>query len=418
MPAKRSLFLASLAILLIGGSAQAAILIAAGADARPAPDQVITDSINCVAAVLGYQTSAAQGFCGRVIAAMPDESLGYKFRGLSYLLEHRFDKAEADFGSALRLAPDDPEVQAGFAQSLSGQGRYADAIPHFDAALEISPDDVRFLAARCWARAGQGGDDLLDKALVDCNRAADLAPDYPTARLARGLVRLKQKIWRTAIQDYTRALDSGGDFPSALFGRGFAWVQLNELAQGRSDILEARRSDSSIDELFIRLGVLPATCRDIDGACPLPPELRSPGSPAGLALMVSFVPEHSGGFHDLDEYLFHLALGRMDAMLEKTARLLGTSFYNASSPPWEDDSIPSALRHLQRIQLEYKRQQNLACAMKIATGSLCSKPNIHASSTLVDDPLELRVEINHTFDAVQPFWQAICRARNGGCLLE
>ena len=406
-------------MLLLGSSAgNTAIIVAAEDGAQITPAQVISDSINCVAAVLVYQTQDAQGFCSRVITAMPDESLGYKFRGLSYLLEGRFDKAEPDFHSALGLAPDDPEVQAGYGQSLSGQGRYAAAIPYFDAALELTPDDVRFLAARCWARAGQGGDENLDMALVDCKRASDLAPDYSTAWMNRGLVRLKQRNWRAAIQDYTRSIGNGGESPAALFGRGFAWLQVKEDLQGRADIQAARRLDPTIDQLFIRLGVLPATCRDSNGACPLPSDLRDPRTSEQFARMVSFVPGHFGGLHEMDEYLFRLALGRMDTMLVKTAKLLGTSAYKDFSTPWEDDSIPSALRHLQRVQAEYRRQQDLACAMKVTSGRLCERPNLHLSSALANDPQRARAEVNHTFDAVHPFWQAVCRAKKGSCFLE
>ena len=105
-------------------------------------------------------------------------------------------------------------------------------------------------------------------------------------------------------------------------------------------------------------------------------------------------------------------------MLVKTAKLLGTSAYKDFSTPWEDDSIPSALRHLQRVQAEYRRQQDLACAMKVTSGRLCERPNLHLSSALANDPQRARAEVNHTFDAVHPFWQAVCRAKKGSCFLE
>ena len=188
-------------------SAQAGILVpVAGAAERKAEDAAM-DAIACVAGVLSFHTEEAKAACGRVIVAEPSEPLGYKFRGLALLLEHDFDKAEEDFRAALRLDPWDAEIQAGYAQSLSGQGHYAAAISHFDEALKLKKDDVRFLAARCWARMGEGRD--LDLAMADCNQAADMAPDFATARLNRGMVRLKQQNYRAAVQDFTRALDIG-----------------------------------------------------------------------------------------------------------------------------------------------------------------------------------------------------------------
>jgi Flp pilus assembly protein TadD len=408
----------SLGLLVAAAPASAAIPVAAVDSVPAAPEQVIADSINCVAAVLAYRTVEAENICTRVIAAMPDEALGYKFRGLAHLLQHRFDKAEPDFARAVKIAPDDAENQAGYAQSLSGQGRFAAAIPHFDEALALAPDDIRFLAARCWARAGLGGDEILDKALLDCNRAADLAPGYPTARLNRGLVRLKQQNWHAAIQDFTRALDTGGELPSALFGRGYAWLQLKDEMQAGADIRAARKSDPTIDQLFIRVGVLPASCREPDGECPLPPALR-PASPERPMVMVSFSPNRSGDHSDdIDFTIRSIALGRMDAMLTRTAELLGTTIPASFSPPWEDASPLGAVQHVTRLQFEFRRQQKLACGANLVSGKPCREPNFHPSSTMADDPLALRWEMDHTMDAVHPFWLAVCQARKGSCVIE
>lgn len=416
MPAR--LCAISLAALVAATPAGAAIPVAAMENMPAAPERVIADSINCIAAVLAYRTVEAENICTRVIAAMPDEALGYKFRGLAHLLEHRFDRAEPDFARAVKIAPDDAENQAGYAQSLSGQGRFAAALPYFDAALELAPNDIRFLAARCWARAGLGGDEILDKALLDCNRAADLAPGYPTARLNRGLVRLKQQNWRAAIQDYTRALDTGGELPSALFGRGYAWLQLQDEAQAAADIRAARKSDPSIDQLFIRVGVLPASCREPQGECPLPPALR-PASPERPMVMVSFSPNRSNDYtDDIDFTVRSIALGRMDAMLTRTAELLGTSMPTSFSPPWENSSPLGAVQHVTRLQFEFRRQQKLACSGGIVSGRPCQEPNFHPSSTMADDPLALRWEIDHTMDAVHPFWLAVCQAQKGRCIIE
>jgi tetratricopeptide (TPR) repeat protein len=414
MPAR--LRATSLAALLAATPAGAAILATGVASVPAAPERVIADSINCVAAVLAYRTTDAENICTRVITAMPDEALGYKFRGLAHLLEHRFEQAEPDFARAVKIAPDDAENQAGLAQSLSGQGRFAAAIPYFDAALELAPDDIRFLAARCWARAGLGGEEILDKALLDCNRAADLAPDYPTARLNRGLVRLKQQNWRAAIEDYTRALDTGGDLPSALFGRGFAWLQLKDEAQASADIRAARKSDPGIDALFIRVGVLPASCREPQGECPLPPALR-PSSPEQPMVMVSFSPNRRLGYSDeMGISVRSIALGRMDVMLMRTAELLETGI--PASITDEDATPLGAVQHLARLQAELRRQQTLACSAGLISGKPCQAPDFHPASGLADDPLALRWEIEHTMNALHPFWLAVCQAKKGSCIIE
>jgi len=416
MSIARPLFAASLALLLAAPAASAAILVSAPAGSEPAAEEVIADAVNCVASVLAYQVRDAEQICTRVIAALPDEALGYKFRGLAYLLAHRFDRAEPDFREAARLAPDDAENQAGYAQALSGQGRYAEAIPGFDKALALSPNDVRFLAARCWARAGEGSD--LGRALADCNRAVDLAPELAAPRANRGVVRLKQQNWRAAIQDYTRALDTDPAMPMALFGRGYAYARTGEMPEARADIGAARRMDASIDALFIRVGVLPASCRD-GGDCPLPAELRPGAQSDRPVVMVSYRPNPGSDEHaDMDSTVRVIALGRMDVMLERTAELLGTSARALFQAGWDDATPGEAVRHLMRQQLEYKRQQKLACDAGVIAGRLCQAASLNATPGVADNAFALRREIDHTMDAVHPFWRAVCQARQARCILE
>lgn len=237
-------------------------------------NETLQDAFICVASVMAYKPTDAELVCGRLIAALPNEAMGYKFRGLAYLLEQRFEKAEEDFHAAVRLDPSDPENQAGYGQSMAGQGRYAQAIPRFEAALRLEPNDIRYLAASCWARAGEGAN--LELALRDCNRALQISPQFVTALQNRGMVRLKQKKWRDAIQDYSDALAQDGDRPTALFGRGFAYLQSGDSAKARIDIQMARKIDPQIDDLYILQNVLPASCRDATRACPLPDDLRKP----------------------------------------------------------------------------------------------------------------------------------------------
>jgi tetratricopeptide (TPR) repeat protein len=81
-----------------------------------------------------------------------------------------------DFRDEVRLDPKDPENQAGYAQSFSGQGRFSEAVSRFVIALSLSPHDVRILSARCWARAGKGR--KFPGALRDCDLALKFMPNY------------------------------------------------------------------------------------------------------------------------------------------------------------------------------------------------------------------------------------------------
>jgi len=374
-------------------------------------NSAMQDAFTCVADVLAYRPSEAEAPCGGLIAAVPEEALGYKFRGLAYLLEHRFDKAEEDFHSAVRLAPKDPENQAGYAQSMAGQGRYAEAIPRFEAALRIAPRDIRYLAASCWARAGEGSH--LNLALRDCNKALQISPQFATALQNRGLVRLKQKNWRTAIQDYSRALVNDSDRPTALFGRGLADLQIGEKDAAKADIQAARRIAPEIDDLYILQKVLPASCRDASEACPLPDELRQPAPSTRPLLMVSQQESHRynpSGFEELDETIRAIELGRLDAMLDRTATLLGVKLAPTFSIGWQDAELPEAKRHLTEVRVEYQYQQRLACTRKLVGGDLCKTPIYGTAIPFIRDSASFRREIDNTINLVQPFWHAVCLA--------
>lgn len=414
----RPIIATGFALVLCAAAARADIPVTTARSADDAlAEEVIAEAVNCVGAVLAYQVDMAEAICTRVITALPDEALGYKFRGLAYLLAHRFDRAEPDFREAVRLAPEDPENQAGYGQALSGLGRYGESIVSFDRALALAPDDVRFLAARCWARAGEGHD--LAGALTDCNRAVDLAPTLAGPRANRGLVRLKQQNWRAAIQDYTRALDLDALMPSALFGRGYAYARLADMDQARADIGAARRLDPSIDALFVRVGVLPFTCRTPGAACPLPQELRTPQASGQPGLMVSYrASPELDTFTDMDATIRTVALGRMQAMLERSAGFLGTRLRPDLRLSWDVTAPGEALRQLVRLQQEFRSQQTLACDGGVVSGEVCRMPAFHPSSTLVDAPFALRQEVEHTMNAIQPFWRSVCEAKQGRCVLE
>lgn len=368
------------------------------------------DAFVCVAAALAYRPAEAEPACTSLIAAVPDEVLGYKFRGLAYLLEQRFEKAEEDFHVAVRLDPKDSENQAGYGQAMAGQGRFAQAIPRFEAALRLAPRDVRYLAASCWARAGEGNH--LDLALRDCNRALQIAPGFATALQNRGLVRLKQSSWRAAIQDYTAALTGKGDRPTALFGRGLARLKTDELQSARADIQAARRIDPQIDDLYILQKVLPASCRDASASCPLPTDLRNPRPSQSPPLWaVSYRPSPTGQtpvYEDMDETLRVIELARLDAMLERTAMLMGVTTGAGFDIGWQDAELKDAARHLSRIRQEYQYQQGLACQRKLLGGTLCQRVIFDGALTFIDSSAELRREIGKTMTQVLPFWRAMC----------
>ena len=248
-------------------------------------DAATLQSFVCVISVVGFQLTSAERSCGAAIEMRPDDPVGYKYRGLTYLLQHRFERAEMDFRSAVKLDPKDPETQAGYAQSLSGQGRFDEAIPRFSIALAMSPRDVRILSARCWARAGQGQD--LAGALGDCDLALKITPHNSVAFDSRALVHLRAGRYEAAISDYSSSLQWQPGRATALFGRGLAELRLDRMGAARKDMLSARQYDPEIDDIYILVGALEAGCRDGQSHCSLPNEFKIPPRAASHYLSVS-----------------------------------------------------------------------------------------------------------------------------------
>ena len=68
-------------------------------------DEAILQSFICVLSVVGFQLASAEKSCSAAIDLRPDDPVGYKYRGLTYLLQHRFERAELDFRSAVKFDP-------------------------------------------------------------------------------------------------------------------------------------------------------------------------------------------------------------------------------------------------------------------------------------------------------------------------
>jgi Tfp pilus assembly protein PilF len=155
--------------------------------------------LDCLNSLVQGDTARTEKSCSAALLQNPQEHAAYKLRGYAYLIDHRFERASADFQAALRLKPQDHEDLAGYAQSLSGQGKFQEAVVQYRKALEVAPARAPYWNGLCWARAGTGRH--LDQALKECNRALSLQPGAAGALNSRGLVhlRLKQfdRLWPT-----------------------------------------------------------------------------------------------------------------------------------------------------------------------------------------------------------------------------
>jgi tetratricopeptide (TPR) repeat protein len=282
--------------LILVASFLSAAAISARADtaavqpAETPSDQAVFQEFKCVTSFLAFEYETAQTACSAAIALTPDSPFGYKFRGFNYLLQHQYARAEPDFRTAVRLDPKDADNQAGYAQALNGQGRFTEAVERFGIALQLAPHDVRYLSARCWARAGQGQE--LEKALADCNLALKLVPGFAVAYDSRALVYLRLHNYAQSFKDYSQSLVLAPDRATAYFGRGFAEFHLGQAPAAKADIALARRVDPEVDDIFIQVGIMSASCKSASGPCELPDYLKphAPDKNPSQFIMVSYRP--------------------------------------------------------------------------------------------------------------------------------
>ncbi|HWY62304.1 MAG TPA: tetratricopeptide repeat protein [Rhizomicrobium sp.] len=226
----------------------------------------------CLADLSRGLTAKAEEACGRAIAINPKDADTYELRGYAYLIEHRFEHAEADFRVVLKLRSESAEVLAGLGQSLNGLGQFDRAVAQFAKAAALAPKNAAYRNGLCWARAGTGKN--LKQALADCNAALALAPGTPGPLNSRSLVELRLGRFGAAVTDYTASLKAMPQQASARFGRGLAHLGLGHVAAGSADILSARKTDNEIDGLFVLLGLLPRECGQGKPKCPpgFPPD--------------------------------------------------------------------------------------------------------------------------------------------------
>ena len=199
----------------------------------------------------------AEKACEEVIALDPGRADAFKLRGYVYLIEQRYERANADFRAAMHLKPADDQAVAGYAQSLSDMGQYSAAVAQFHKALALAPEKPAYWNGLCWSLGATGKG--LTEALTACNKALRIEPEAAAAYNSRGLVHLRMQRFATAIADYTRSLRLSPDQSSARFGLGLAKLFKGEW-DGARDIRQARRLDPGIDRLFVGMGVLPEQC--------------------------------------------------------------------------------------------------------------------------------------------------------------
>jgi cytochrome c-type biogenesis protein CcmH/NrfG len=147
--------------------------------------------------------------------ATPGSPSGAEFylrRGEDFSSVHDYDRAIADYNTAIRLKPDYAEAynDRGFAYYLRGDAERA--IADYTRAIALRPDYPKAYNSRgvVYMAHGYGG----AKAVADFDRAIALKPDFRYAYINRANARLLRHPW-LALDDFHRA----GMYPDSQVAR-------------------------------------------------------------------------------------------------------------------------------------------------------------------------------------------------------
>lgn len=103
-------------------------------------------------------------------------------------------------------------------------------------------------------------------ALSDHNRAVELAPRFPPARINRAALRRSLGDINGAIEDYDAAIRYDREYYQAYLGRARARAQLGNAEGAIADFTAALRLDPSLDEAYYERGLLHYAAQRYDSA--------------------------------------------------------------------------------------------------------------------------------------------------------
>jgi tetratricopeptide (TPR) repeat protein len=173
-------------------------------------------------------------------------------RAYGYWSKGETDLAIADYSEAIRLDPNNVMALSNRAVAYNFKGEFSRAIADLDKAVELRPADARVWNSRCWGRALAG---KLQEALADCNESLRLQPDDVLALDSRGFTFLKMGRLDRAIADYDAALKLDAKLAGSLYGRGIAKLRRGEAEGGNSDVAAAKAIRPDIADTFEHYGV-------------------------------------------------------------------------------------------------------------------------------------------------------------------
>jgi tetratricopeptide (TPR) repeat protein len=178
----------------------------------------------------------------RSVALDPNRVDSRIYLGELYLHLKEFDRAAAEFQSAVKFGDDDSsEGRFGFGLALLSQSKYEEALPHLTAAVQASPCNLQRLASLIEAEVELK---RLDEARTHLNQLDALPPEGAQMPYKLGELFLKHGMPGDAERELERAarlLEGQAGSPPSEMSPAALYVELAEARFKRRDYWEALR---------------------------------------------------------------------------------------------------------------------------------------------------------------------------------
>jgi len=167
-----------------------------------------------------------------VIKKYPEQSLGWRQRGNSFLLKKDYKSALFDFDRSIKLGCKEAGLYVNMGIAKENLGYAKEALSDYDTAIKINPNSSSFWFIRGALLYDKGE---LDKAISDFNNAIKLNPNYTEAYSNRGAVLLSMKKIDESLKDLNKAIELDSTYADAYYNRGIAKYFINDKTGAYND---------------------------------------------------------------------------------------------------------------------------------------------------------------------------------------
>lgn len=197
------------------------------------------------------QSEAVEYFTNK-LNANPKDTFALNMRAGGYQDRKEYDKAIADYNTAIAIQPNDPTAFNNRGVAWRDKQNYDKAIEDYTEAIRINSKIPVYHINRgvAWRMKNE-----FDKAIDDYTECIRLEPRYAMAYYSRGICWYLKKDYDTAIRDYDDAIRLDPKYAPAFLERGLTWRMKNNYDKAITNYDEAIRLEPKMAPAYYHRGI-------------------------------------------------------------------------------------------------------------------------------------------------------------------